>query len=57
MSSNPINPGIRCGVCSCSHHDPQNHCTLDRVDIEPKPNANTGTPADESMCGSYRCRS
>jgi hypothetical protein len=43
-------------VCSCSFHDEHNHCALDSINIEPTPNANMGTPADESMCGSYKCR-
>ena len=57
MEKRHANPGVRCGVCSCSYHDHHNHCTLECIQVEPKPNANTGTAADESMCGSYKCRS
>jgi len=57
MDHKQSNPSIRCGVCSCSYHDQHNHCTLDCIHVDPKPNANTGTAADESMCGSYKCRS
>ena len=49
------NPNIQCGVCSCTYHDPSNHCCLTRISVEPLPGKNTGM-ADESKCASYRCR-
>lgn len=50
------NPHIQCGVCSCSYHDPSNHCSLSKVNIEPIAGAASGKADDESKCGSYRCR-
>ncbi|MDR1570609.1 MAG: DUF1540 domain-containing protein [Oscillospiraceae bacterium] len=50
------NPGVTCGVCSCAYHDEHNHCTLDTIHVDPMPNADRGTAADESMCGSYHNR-
>lgn len=45
---------IGCRVASCRFHSDSHHCTLDRIQVEPMPNGNTGTPADESLCGSYK---
>ncbi len=46
---------IGCRVASCRFHsDSHNNCTLDRIEVEPMPSGNTGTPADESLCGSYK---
>ncbi len=50
------NPSIQCGVCSCSYHDQSNHCSLNKIRVEPIAGASSGKAADESQCGSYRCR-
>lgn len=50
------NPSIQCGVCSCSYHDPSNHCSLIKIKVDPIPGASSGKADDESKCGSYRCR-
>lgn len=53
MAPNPI---IQCGVCSCSYHDPSNHCCLDKIHVDPMMGATTGQADDESKCGCYRYR-
>lgn len=50
------NPSIQCGVCSCSYHDPSNHCSLNKIHVDPMPGGSSGKADDESKCGSYRCR-
>ncbi len=45
---------IGCRVASCRFHSEGQKCTLDSIQVEPMPNGNTGTPADESLCGSYK---
>ena len=48
---------IGCHVTSCRYNDGGNYCELSRIQVEPctgKPD--TGTPEDESLCGSYAQR-
>ncbi|HWR18510.1 MAG TPA: DUF1540 domain-containing protein [Clostridia bacterium] len=45
---------IGCRVASCRFHSEGQKCTLESIQVEPMPNGNTGTPADESLCGSYK---
>ncbi len=47
---------IGCGVKSCCYNSNQ-RCTLDRIDVEPTENCNSGKACDESMCASYCCKS
>ena len=45
---------INCTVRSCAFNNMQNQvCELDRITVEPCKNCHNGSPADESMCGSY----
>lgn len=47
---------IHCSVASCKHHNAENYCDLESINVEPTPMAYTGEAADESMCGSYACK-
>lgn len=56
QNDHQANPGVTCSVTSCKNHDEHNHCVLNSIKVEPMRGANTGKPADESMCGSYKNR-
>ena len=40
---------IGCKVTSCAYNMSGCDCGLERIEVEPN-------PADESLCGSYKCR-
>ncbi|OQB24272.1 MAG: hypothetical protein BWY11_01251 [Firmicutes bacterium ADurb.Bin182] len=50
------NQTIGCSVTSCRYNKDGNMCELNRIEVEPAVDVNTGEPADESLCGSYRKR-
>ncbi|MCH5279781.1 MAG: DUF1540 domain-containing protein [Christensenellaceae bacterium] len=59
MSQNQIGcQTIGCRVTSCRYNDKGSYCELSRIQVEPCCNhcSNSGNPADESLCGSYRPR-
>ena len=43
---------IGCKVTSCAY----NMSGCDCIEVEPMCGCHTGNPADESLCGSYKCR-
>lgn len=48
---------INCNVESCKYNNiAHQECSLKQILVEPCPNCTTGTPEDESMCGSYENR-
>ena len=48
------NDNIRCRVKSCTYHcGDKDYCSLSAIQVEPRPDGSAGSPADESMCGSY----
>lgn len=47
---------IGCKVVSCAYNKSGSICDLNGIEVEPMNGGNTGTPADESLCGSYRHR-
>ena len=47
---------IGCKVGSCMHNDSNSRCNLSSIEVEPMNGAQSGTPEDESMCGSYKCQ-
>ncbi|MGI6238671.1 MAG: DUF1540 domain-containing protein [Christensenellales bacterium] len=52
------NHSIRCRVKSCEYHcGNADYCALTAIQVEPAANGASGTPQDESMCGSYRSHS
>ena len=53
---NKPNKSIQCGVCSCQFHDKSDYCSLAKIRVDAIPGQSSGKAADESMCGSYRCR-
>lgn len=57
MSQKKPNTDIRCRVTSCAFHcGDQEYCSLKAIQVEPCSECCTGKAADESMCGSYRCK-
>jgi len=57
MSQKKPNTDIRCRVTSCAYHcGEQEYCSLNAIQVEPCKDCCTGKAADESMCGSYRCK-
>lgn len=55
MSRKDANTDIRCTVESCAFHcGEQNYCSLRSIRVEACPNCTSGSPEDESMCGSYK---
>lgn len=55
MSQIKPNPSIRCGVSSCAYNcGEEAYCSLQAIRVEPCEGCESGNPADESMCGSYR---
>ena len=55
MSQKKPNEHIRCHVSSCAYHCGEDqYCSLQAIQVEPCPGCQSGRPADESMCGSYR---
>lgn len=57
MSQKKPNTDIRCRVTSCAYHcGDQEYCSLNAIQVEPCKDCCTGKAADESMCGSYRCK-
>lgn len=51
----PKNQCIHCSVESCQHHEKDNYCALNAIQVEPKKGCCDGS-ADESKCGSYKSR-
>ena len=50
---NPNN-NIRCRVKSCEYHcGDKDYCSLNAIQVEPCSGGASGSPEDESMCGSY----
>jgi hypothetical protein len=47
------NQVIGCSVTSCRYNKDGNRCELNRIEVEPALDVDTGEPADESLCGSY----
>ena len=57
MSQKKPNTDIRCRVHSCAYHcGEQEYCSLNAIQVEPCRDCCSGKAADESMCGSYRCK-
>ena len=57
MSQIKPNTSIRCGVSSCAYNcGDEAYCSLRAIHVEPCEGCESGNPADESMCGSYRRR-
>jgi len=57
MSQKKPNTDIRCRVTSCAYHcGDQEYCSLNAIQVEPCTDCCNGRAADESMCGSYRCK-
>lgn len=51
------NQKINCTVGSCQYNDTETQkCSLKEIVVEPCIGGTTGTPEDESMCGSYENR-
>lgn len=48
------NQTIHCSVSSCRHHNTQNGCDLNAINVCANCNCHSGK-SDESMCGSYEC--
>ena len=48
------NQTIHCSVSSCRHHNAQNGCELNAINVCANCNCHSGK-SDESMCGSYEC--
>ena len=50
---------IDCTVKNCRHNTGGKHCDLSRIQIEADKihsDSKSGEPADESLCGSFRCK-
>ncbi len=47
---------IGCRVTSCAYNRSGCGCELERIEVEPMCGCHTGSAADESLCGSYKCR-
>ena len=48
------NQKINCTVTSCEYNNDEDQtCELKEILVEPCDDTSTGTPEDESMCGSY----
>jgi len=54
MSFPNPNQSIRCQVGSCKFHEKGGACSLHAITVAPVIDGNTGNPADESMCASYK---
>ena len=55
MSHNKPNERIRCRVESCAFHcQDAECCSLQAIQVEPCQGCDSGSPADESMCASYK---
>ena len=52
------NQKIKCTVESCTFNNCDNNlCNLKQIEVQACQGCSSGTPEDESMCGSYRCKS
>ena len=49
------NQCIHCTVESCEHHDRENACMLNEIQVSPKKDCRNGK-CDESQCASYKAR-
>lgn len=50
---------IDCTVKSCKHNSKGKFCDLSRIQVEPDMvhnDSHSGSPSDESSCGSYRAK-
>jgi len=55
MANKQPNSDIRCNVKSCSYNcTDQDFCSLRSIHVQARSQGNTGSAADESMCGSYQ---
>ena len=57
MNMDSHNQKIKCTVQSCSFNNCDNNlCKLNQIEVKACPGCSSGTSADESMCGSYKCK-
>lgn len=47
------NQVIGCSVTSCRYNKDGKVCELNRIEVEPAIDVDSGEPAEESLCGSY----
>ena len=47
---------IGCEVLSCAYNHEGKNCELDSIMVQPAAGCRSGSPAEESLCGSYRSR-
>lgn len=48
---------IKCTVESCTFNNCESSlCELNQIEVKACPGCSNGTPQDESMCGSYKCK-
>ncbi len=51
------NQKIRCTVDSCEYNNcDARMCELNQIEVQACPGCSNGKAADESMCGSYKCK-
>ena len=51
------NQKIKCTVETCRYNNCDlNLCSLNQIEVKACPGGSNGTPDDESMCGSYKCK-
>ena len=51
------NQKIKCTVESCTFNNCDNNlCNLKQIEVQACQGCSNGNPEDESMCGSYRCK-
>ena len=51
------NQTINCTVESCEYNNYNNKmCELKQIEVKACQNCQTGSPEEESMCGSYKCK-
>ena len=54
---NCCNQKIKCTVESCKYNNCDDRmCELKQIEVQACQGGSTGMPADESMCGSYKCK-
>lgn len=57
MEDRNHNQRINCTVESCLYNNcHSNECELKQIEVSACPGCSNGTPEDESMCGSYKCK-
>ena len=51
------NQKIRCTVETCQYNNCDDRmCELNQIEVQACPGCSNGSAADESMCGSYKCK-